>query len=525
MKKILALALCLVLALGTIPSVYSIDTAYPELSLTVIDEKTVFPASSAPSPLALEDRYMSDAMPDHLQGQGAYGTCWAFSTTSLAEISLINKGLADKSIDLSEAQVAYNVYHSFSDKLGLLGNDSLTDVNGTWLEDGGSLIYSIWSLSAWKGICDEGTVPYDGITDDTVLTQDQQRASSAILTDALWFNMSQTDAVKNMIVKYGAVSASMYHNDRFFNSATNGYYQNVTTWGTNHAITIVGWDDSYSASNFNDRPAGDGAWICRNSWGTWWGEDGYCYISYYDAAVSASQAYALEFEKSDKYHNNYQYDGGLFNGYASLPAGYGYYNTFTATEDETLSAVGIGLFSEDAEYSVMIYDAKTNEPLLSEEVCGRTTYAGYYTIELPEKVSLKAGDEFSVYFSLQTSDGYAHIMVDTTYADSQFIFKADNENAKSYFTYEYGRPGYSMSLADDYDWCLRIKAYTEKEETGIAVDIDGDIDGDGKANLGDIFALKSQLSGEQPVTAKADLTGDGKVNLADIFYLRKLLLG
>ena len=153
MKKIIGLILCLALALGTIPCVYGTDdVTFPELSLTVVDENTVYPASSAPSFLALEDRYISDAMPDHLQEQGLYGTCWAFATTALAEISLINKGLADKSVDLSEAQVAYNVYHEYTDKLGLFGNDSLINRNGTWLEDGGNLTHTTWSLSAWKGI-------------------------------------------------------------------------------------------------------------------------------------------------------------------------------------------------------------------------------------------------------------------------------------------------------------------------------------------------------------------------------------
>ncbi len=520
MKKIIGIILAIAcLASASVP-VFSTEAEETEFQLTLIDENTVFPESSRPTPFSLEESYISEYLPENLQSQGQYGTCWAFSTVALAEISLIRKGLATPSIDLSEAQVAYNVYHEFADRLGLLGNDSLTDLQGTWLEDGGSLALSTWSLAAWKGIAEESIVPYAGIDDSTVLTEEEQRAAYAILTDARWFNMSQTYTVKNMIVLYGAVSASMYHSDEYFSRETNAYYQNVTD-GTNHSITVVGWDDNYSASNFSTAPADDGAWICRNSWGSDWGDGGYCYISYYDMAVSASVAYALDFDTADKYDNNYQYDGGLFNGYASLPAGYGYYNTFTAAKNETLEAVGIGLYSADAEYSVMIYDADTGEKLLSEPVEGCTSESGFYTIELPETVSLEAGDRFSVYFSLQTSDGYAHIMIDTSYSNDRFAYQADNSNAESTFTYAYGVPDFSISLTEDYDWCLRIKAYTSDAEDDST---EGDINGDGKANLNDLFTLKGQLLGQAPMTAAADLNGDGKVNISDIFYLRKILL-
>ena len=64
----------------------------------------------------------------------------------------------------------------------------------------------------------------------------------------------------------------------------------------NHAVCVVGWDDSYSVDNFlsDHRPPAPGAWICKNSWGALgenvppnrnnWGVNGtgYFYLSYYD---------------------------------------------------------------------------------------------------------------------------------------------------------------------------------------------------------------------------------------------------
>lgn len=49
--------------------------------------------------------------------------------------------------------------------------------------------------------------------------------------------------------------------------ATNAEKAQATT--ANHGVCIVGWDDTYSANNFVTKPSADGAFLCRNSWGSY----------------------------------------------------------------------------------------------------------------------------------------------------------------------------------------------------------------------------------------------------------------
>lgn len=73
--------------------------------------------------------------------------------------------------------------------------------------------------------------------------------------------------------------------------------QYVKAWGTqvDHALTIVGYDDRIEFDLDNNGIPGEvekdevGAWIIANSWGTWWGNNGFIYCPYaYAGPVSNS---------------------------------------------------------------------------------------------------------------------------------------------------------------------------------------------------------------------------------------------
>lgn len=94
------------------------------------------------------------------------------------------------------------------------------------------------------------------------------------------------ESVKSHIMENGSVYASIYFSEssNYYNSTTKGYSCLDTSVLTNHAVSIIGWDDSYSKDNFPsaNRPTKDGAWIALNSHGSSFGDNGVFYISYED---------------------------------------------------------------------------------------------------------------------------------------------------------------------------------------------------------------------------------------------------
>jgi hypothetical protein len=157
----------------------------------------------------------------------------------------------------------------------------------------------------------------------------------------------------------------------------------------------VGWNDTYSASNFRTAPPGDGACIVKNSWGTGSGKDGYYYVSYYDTrfAIGHQECFCFVLNNSVKYRKTYQYDivgmsDWLYNESASN--GIWYKNVFNSTDDEVLAAFST-YFNEKTNYTAYVY---VNGELVN--VQEGSAHNGYCTIKLSKYISLKKGDKFEI---------------------------------------------------------------------------------------------------------------------------------
>ena len=87
--------------------------------------------------------------------------------------------------------------------------------------------------------------------------------------------------MKQAMYEHGPLSVCVSV-DSSFQAYNGGIFNNCGSTSINHAVVLVGWDDSLGSN---------GVWIMRNSWGTNWGEDGYMYIEYGCARIGYAAIY------------------------------------------------------------------------------------------------------------------------------------------------------------------------------------------------------------------------------------------
>ena len=171
-----------------------------------------------------------------------------------------------------------------------------------------------------------------------------------------------------------------------------------------HATCIIGWDDTFPATFFpeNHRPPADGAWICRNSYGSEWGMGGYFYLSYYDRTLGMPQTFEFaddeDLKKLETFgilQHDYMpaemisttlYDTPVFAA-----------NVFTVGEAQNVLRYVSAMTGEkntQVTASVWLLNADAASPTdgkLLASVTDTFSYAGYHRMELAESLLLPAG--------------------------------------------------------------------------------------------------------------------------------------
>ncbi|MGE5341756.1 MAG: lectin like domain-containing protein [Candidatus Omnitrophota bacterium] len=375
-----------------------------------------------------------------VKNQGSCGSCWAHGTMASLESYL----MPSQNNNFSEQHLNANHGYDYAEC------------------DGGNAWMSAAYLLRWDGPLSETDVPYPYSSE---INYSLQKHVQQVIFLPTRSSKLDNDTVKYFITTYGAVQCAYYDDDSCHNSTYKSYYYSGGT-GSNHIVAVVGWDDNFSTSKFKTAPAGNGAFIAKNSWGTSFGLSGYFYISYYDTSLGYFTSFNNA-ESTSNYSKVYQYDTlGWVNdyGYANK-IGWGA-NIFTAQETTQIKAVGFYLNDSNAQYQIYVYKGVTaGQPrtgTLSATKSGSKSYPGFYTVALDSAVSVSSGQRFSVVIKYTNSSYLYPVAVECP--TSGYSSNASASSGQSYLSSDGSTWQDMTGIATNTNIC--IKAYTGSGSSG-----------------------------------------------------------
>ena len=444
-----------------------------------------------------------------IRSQKNLGTCWAFSALATIETQCLKFGLGNR--DFSEKNMVNLSASSYG------------------FDDGGNFDLASGYLLRWSGPVAETNDVYVGTATDWPRNPSPALTAELRIRDVVWVptldgTAERRDTLKCAITNYGAVGTSMYWNYAY--EKGRAYYYGKSH-AANHAVTIIGWDDTFPTNAFNSPPPGEGAWLIKNSWGIAHGENGFYYVSYYDTSLGIEEnAVFLLPENGDLYDSVHGYD--IAGPYYDTSWDNGSVNpvvdcdlqavVFTAAWNERLEAVGFWtrLYPNPCEISVYTNVTRRADPPENEAVpfeylpeassspidggilaCRQSTVfsrPGYTTVALDTPVALAPGTSYAIVVR-QTGEEVSTIVGGCEDVWASAPFYADHEFTRGNGYIGWTQEDGSIWWADAYDggiyakdmagWALCIRAYTSNSASAPDGDAPGPL-ANGKEMLQDV---------------------------------------
>lgn len=195
--------------------------------------------------------------------QGSCGSCVAFGTIAAVEGTMRKqRNNPNLAVDYSEAHLFY--CHARSEGRNCGYNN---DPNGGWWPEN--------ALNKFRdiGVADDPCYPYTaGDQNCTNLCSDWQNRATKITG---WKRLTSPAEMKEWISTRGPLEACFTVYADFY-AYTTGIYKHVSgEWRGGHCVCCVGYNDT------------EKYWICKNSWGTTFGESGYFKIAYGEVGIDS----------------------------------------------------------------------------------------------------------------------------------------------------------------------------------------------------------------------------------------------
>ncbi|MES2429421.1 MAG: Ig-like domain-containing protein [Bacteroidota bacterium] len=189
--------------------------------------------------------------------QGSESSCVAFSAVyiarSIEQYYKTNATSYSQATNIFSPEFAYN--------LAKVGADCGSGTNYT----------NLLELMKNQGVPTWQSMPYSSTNGCTLMPTSTQYADAANYKISSYISIANTDqtAIKSRIVSNHPVMVYCTIDQAFYDLMPGMIWNTkVSTYGFPHSLAIVGYDDSKKA------------YLAMNSWGTGWGDAGFCWVDY-----------------------------------------------------------------------------------------------------------------------------------------------------------------------------------------------------------------------------------------------------
>lgn len=367
-----------------------------------------------------------------IRNQGACGACYAFSAVGNFESKVMIDGAVPyPGPDYSENHAKECNWHEASGATpygSCVGGN--TQMMANLYSTRGTVLESNDPYTDTDAVCNSPMGPYETTVKDWHEISRRWIPSPAVLKDYLY--------------QHGPLPVALYTGDNDpwetqFNSYSGGaplYYSGPPTTTVNHGVLLVGWDDTTA------HPGGNGVWIFKNSWGTFWGDNGFGYIAYGSANIGMYASYIDNWQHYDNHGGIFYYDE------AGATGGAGYGTTtawgmtvYTATAETSVTAVEFWSNDVTTDIDITLYEAfndSTPQNVLWQSQNHAFAEAGYHSIPVDAELPLTAGDTVAAVVKFTTAVYTYPVPIDQTGPASGNSYLSSHGSSWSQKPYDIG---------------------------------------------------------------------------------------